>query len=426
MISDFSKEQWSAVYRAAKDEFSTYCTRCLNLDMSRGKPSSLQLNVTEGLLQALQTNADCYGEEGTDYRNYGILNGIPEARRFFAELFEVPAENVVVGGNSSLNMMYDSIVTAMLFGVPGSVRPWSREKKIRWICPAPGYDRHFAICESLGIEMIPVEMKEDGPDMDRIEELCAADDSIKGMWSVPKYSNPEGKTYSDEVVRRLASMKAAPDFRIYWDNAYIVHDLADKSDKLLNLFDECVKAGNPNRVLTFTSTSKISFPGSGVAAMAASEDNIKALNAVKTFQTIGPDKLNQLRHVRYFKNKQGIVEHMKRHAEYLRPHFDVALKELNLQLKDDGYATWTVPNGGYFLSLDLVDGSAKRVEELMKQAGVVITPAGAAFPYHHDPKDRNLRIAPTYPPVEELETCIRLLCVCVKLATAERHLKSAN
>ena len=271
MISDFSKEQWSAVYRAAKDEFSTYCTRCLNLDMSRGKPSSLQLNVTEGLLQALQTNEDCYGENGTDYRNYGILNGIPEARRFFAELFEVPAENVVVGGNSSLNMMYDSIVTAMLFGVPGSARPWSREKKIRWICPAPGYDRHFAICESLGIEMIPVEMKADGPDMDRIEELCAADDSIKGMWSVPKYSNPEGKTYSDEVVRRLATMKAAPDFRIYWDNAYIVHDLADETDKLLNLFDECVKAGNPNRVLTFTSTSKISFPGSGVAAMAASE-----------------------------------------------------------------------------------------------------------------------------------------------------------
>ncbi|MBO5222057.1 MAG: aminotransferase class I/II-fold pyridoxal phosphate-dependent enzyme [Clostridia bacterium] len=423
MISQFSKEEWSAIYRAAKDEFSTYCNRCLDLDMSRGKPSSLQLDVTEGMLKVLQTNADCYGEDGTDYRNYGILDGIPEARKLFADIFEVPEKNVVVGGNSSLNMMYDSIVTAMLFGVPGSVRPWCREDKVRWLCPAPGYDRHFAICESLGIEMIPIEMTADGPDMDKIEALCAEHNCIKGMWCVPKYSNPEGKTYSDETVRRLASMKAAPDFRIYWDNAYIVHDLGDKSDKLLNLFDECVKAGNPNRVMTFTSTSKISFPGAGVAAMATSAANIKALNAVKTYQTIGPDKLNQLRHVKYFKNKQGIIDHMKKHAEYLRPQFDVALAEMNAQLKEDGYATWTVPNGGYFLSLDLQDASAKRVEELMKQAGVKITPAGSSFPYHHDPKDRNLRIAPTYPPVEELKTCIQLLCVCIKLATAENHLK---
>ena len=320
-------------------------------------------------------------------------------------------------------MMYDTIVTAMLFGIPGSVRPWCREDKVRWLCPAPGYDRHFAICESLGIEMIPIEMTPDGPDMDVIEALCAEHNCIKGIWCVPKYSNPEGKTYSDETVRRLASMKAAPDFRIYWDNAYIVHDLGDKSDKLLNLFDECVKAGNPNRIMTFTSTSKISFPGAGVAAMATSAANIKALNAVKTYQTIGPDKLNQLRHVRYFKDKQGIVDHMKRHAEYLRPQFDITLEEMNTQLKPDGYATWTVPNGGYFLSLDLTDASAKRVEELMKQAGVKITPAGSSFPYHYDPKDRNLRIAPTYPPAEELKTCIQLLCICIKLATAERHLK---
>ena len=423
MISQFNTEDWSAVYRAAKDEFSTFCTRCLDLDMSRGKPSSLQLDVTEEMLKVLQTNADCYGENGADYRNYGILDGIPEARKLFAEIFEVPAENVVVGGNSSLNMMYDTIVTAMLFGVPGSVRPWCREDKIRWLCPAPGYDRHFAICESLGIEMIPIEMTADGPDMDKIEAICAEHNCVKGIWCVPKYSNPEGKTYSDETVRRLASMKAAPDFRIYWDNAYILHDLGDDSDKLLNLFDECVKAGNPNRIMTFTSTSKISFPGAGVAAMATSAANIKALNAIKTCQTIGPDKLNQLRHVKYFKNKQGVVEHMKKHAEHLRPQFEVALKEMDEQLKNDGYATWTVPNGGYFLSLDLADASAKRVEELMKQAGVKITPAGASFPYHYDPKDRNLRIAPTYPPVEELKTCIRLLCICIKLATAERHLK---
>ena len=423
MISEFTKEDWSVIYRAAKDEFSTYCNRCLDLDMSRGKPSSLQLDVTEGLLKALQTNEDCYGEDGTDYRNYGILDGIPEARRLFADIFEVPAKNVVVGGNSSLNMMYDTIVTAMLFGVPGSVRPWCREDKVRWLCPAPGYDRHFAICESLGIEMIPIEMTPDGPDMDKIEALCAEHNCIKGIWCVPKYSNPEGKTYSDETVRRLAAMKAAPDFRIYWDNAYIVHDLGDKSDKLLNLFDECVKAGNPNRVMTFTSTSKISFPGAGVAAMATSSANIKALNAVKTYQTIGPDKLNQLRHVRYFKNKQGILEHMKKHAEHLRPQFEVALEEMNKQLKPDGYAQWTVPNGGYFLSVDLAHASAKRVEELMKQAGVKITPAGASFPYHHDPKDCNLRIAPTYPPKEELKTCIELLCICIKLATAENFLK---
>ena len=423
MISQFNTEDWSAVYRAAKDEFSTYCTRCLDLDMSRGKPSSLQLDVTEGLLNTLKTNEDCYGEKGTDYRNYGILDGIPEARRLFGEIFEVPEENVVVGGNSSLNMMYDTIVTAMLFGVPGSVRPWCREDKIRWLCPAPGYDRHFAICESLGIEMIPIEMTPDGPDMDKIEAICAEHNCVKGIWCVPKYSNPEGKTYSDETVRRLASMKAAPDFRIYWDNAYILHDLGDESDKLLNLFDECVKAGNPNRIMTFTSTSKISFPGAGVAAMATSAANIKALNAIKTCQTIGPDKLNQLRHVKYFKNKQGIVEHMKKHAEHLRPQFDATIREMDEQLKPDGYATWTVPNGGYFLSVDLADASAKRVEELMKQAGVKITPAGAAFPYHYDPKDRNLRIAPTYPPVDELKTCIRLLCICIKLATAERHLK---
>lgn len=423
MISDFSIEQWSAVYRQAKDEFSTYCTRCLDLDMSRGKPSSAQLNITEGLLTALQTNEDCYGEDGTDYRNYGILNGIPEARRLFAELFEVPSENVVVGGNSSLNMMYDTIVTGMLFGVPGSFRPWSREDKIRWLCPAPGYDRHFAICESLGIEMIPIDMTPEGPDMEKIEALCYEHNCIKGIWCVPKYSNPEGKTYSDDVVRRLAKMRAAPDFRIYWDNAYIVHDLGDESDQLLNIYDECVKAGNPNRALCFTSTSKISFPGAGVAAMAASTANIKFLNAVKTYQTIGPDKLNQLRHVRYFKNKQGIVEHMKRHAEFLRPQFDIALEEMNKQLKPDGYASWTVPNGGYFLSVDLEDGCAKRVEELMKQAGVTITPAGASFPYHHDPRDRNLRIAPTYPPADELKTCIELLCVCIKMATAEKFLK---
>ncbi|MBQ1965436.1 MAG: aminotransferase class I/II-fold pyridoxal phosphate-dependent enzyme [Clostridia bacterium] len=422
MISQFTKEDWSAVYKAANDEYQTFCAQNLALDMSRGKPSSLQLDVTEEILGTLKTSEDCYGEEG-DYRNYGILNGIPEARRLFAELFEVSPENVVVGGNSSLNMMYDSLVTALLFGVPGSVRPWSREDKVRWLCPAPGYDRHFAICESLGMEMIPIEMKQDGPDMDKIEALCAEDDSIKGIWCVPKYSNPEGKTYSDETVRRLATMKAAPDFRIYWDNAYIVHDLNDTSDALLNLYDECVKAGNPNRAMMFTSTSKISFPGAGVAAMAASTENIKALNGAKTYQTIGPDKLNQLRHVRYFKNKQGIVEHMKRHAAHLRPQVDAALEEMNRQLAPDGYASWTVPNGGYFLSVDLADGCAKRVEELMNKAGVKITPAGAAFPYHNDPRDRNLRIAPTYPPLDELKTCIKLLCVCVKMATAELYLK---
>ena len=422
MISEFTKEDWSAVYKAANDEYQTFCAQNLALDMSRGKPSSLQLDVTEEILGTLKTSEDCYGEEG-DYRNYGILNGIPEARRLFAELFEVAPENVVVGGNSSLNMMYDSLVSALLFGVPGSVRPWSREEKVRWLCPAPGYDRHFAICENLGMEMIPVEMLADGPDMDQIEALCAEDDSIKGIWCVPKYSNPEGKTYSDETVRRLASMKAAPDFRIYWDNAYIVHDLGDTSDELLNLYDECVKAGNPNRAMMFTSTSKISFPGAGVAAMAASTENIKALNKAKTYQTIGPDKLNQLRHVRYFKNKQGIVEHMKRHAAHLRPQFDAALEEMNRQLAPDGYACWTVPNGGYFLSVDLADGCAKRVEELMNKAGVKITPAGASFPYHNDPRDRNLRIAPTYPPLDELKTCIQLLCVCIKMATAELYLK---
>ena len=418
-----SKEALVRLEAELKEEYKNYQGLGLKLDMSRGKPSSLQLNVNNEMLKMPITEFTL--ENGLDARNYGGVDGIPEMKRIFSDLLGIPTEQIIIGGNSSLNMMYDTLMRLFMLGLGGH-EPWKKLDKIKWLCPSPGYDRHFAITETLGVEMITIPMTPTGPDMDMIEKLVAEDSSIRGMWCIPLYSNPQGIIYSDETVKRLASMKtAAPDFRIFWDNAYGIHHLFSEN-KLADILTLAKEAGHADRVLYYFSTSKISLPGGGIAMMAADEATAAEVRKQIGIQTIGPDKLNQLRHVRYFKNKQGIVEHMKRHAEYLRPHFDVALKELNLQLKDDGYATWTVPNGGYFLSLDLVDGSAKRVEELMKQAGVVITPAGAAFPYHHDPKDRNLRIAPTYPPVEELETCIRLLCVCVKLATAERHLKSAN
>ncbi len=421
-MKEYTYEQWQDILSQETEKYNTFCARGLKLDMSRGKPSSEQLDISEGLLTVVASNADCYSANGTDCRNYGLLYGIPEIRTLFAELLGVRSEQILAAGNSSLNLMYDTIVRAMLFGVPGGKCPWGKYEKIRFLCPVPGYDRHFSICENMGIEMINIDMGPYGPDMDTVERLCASDDTIKGIWCVPKYSNPEGKTYSDDTVRRLARMKAAKDFRIFWDNAYALHDLKTPGDCLLNLLEEAEQAGNPDRVYMFASTSKISFPGAGVAVIAASTTNLEDIGKSYTYQTIGPDKLNQLRHVRYFKNADGIRAHMKKHAEHLQPRFEAVLDTLNNQLLPLDIAEWTEPKGGYFISLNVCDGCAKRTVELMKNAGVIITPAGATFPYGKDPRDRNIRIAPTYPPLEELKLCCELLCICVKIATAEKFL----
>lgn len=394
----------------------------LSLDMSRGKPEKLQLDLTQPMLTVLAEDGDCIAESGADYRNYGIVEGIPEARKLFADLLGVSSDKVIVGGNSSLNLMFDQLTRCMLYGVPGGNGPWVKNSVNKFICPVPGYDRHFAICESLGIEMVNVPMTENGPDMDAVEELVK-DPDVRGMWNIPKYSNPSGITYSDETVKRLAKLKpASKDFRIFWDNAYCIHSIYEDTP-LLNIIEECEKAGNPNLVYVFTSTSKITYPGAGVAVVASSVENIKAIIDVMKYQTIGHDKLNMLRHVRYFGSADGMIEYMKKHAEILRPKFDVVLDTLEAELKDTGAASWQKPLGGYFVSLDVLPGCAKRTVELCKKAGVVLTGAGATYPYGIDPEDKNIRIAPSYPNIEELKKAIYVLCVCTKLAAVEKLLE---
>nr|MBQ4319389.1 aminotransferase class I/II-fold pyridoxal phosphate-dependent enzyme [Clostridia bacterium] len=413
-----------------KEEYSALCekyeelkSKGYKLDMSRGKPGAQQLDITRDMLGILEYPGECIAEDGTDCRNYGVLDGIPEAKRIFGELLGIPAKNVFVGGNSSLCMMYDTIARAMLHGILGET-PWSKLPEVKFLCPAPGYDRHFAITESMGIKMIPIPMHADGPDMDMIESLVAEDDSIKGIWCVPKYSNPEGITYSDETVRRFAALKpAAKDFRIFWDNAYAVHDLYGDGDKLLNIFDEAPKYGNEDIFYIFASTSKISFPGSGVAILAASDRNLAQIKELMSYQTIGYDKLNQLRHVRYFRDAEGILEHMKRHAEILRPKFDIVLEAFEKELRPRGVADWITPKGGYFVALNTHDGCAKRTYELVSDCGVKLTNVGAAFPYGLDPRDRTLRIAPTNPKNADLVLAVEVLCVCVRMAAAEQLMK---
>lgn len=424
MISEYkslSKEELTALRDALETEYREFQALELNLNMARGKPSTEQLDLSLEMLDGLNSESCFFSSTGDDCRNYGLVDGLPEMRAFFGELMGVPASNVVVGGNSSLNMMFDTVSCAFVSGLDGC-KPWSQQP-VKFLCPSPGYDRHFAICEYFGIEMITVPMLSTGPNMDEVERLVAADESIKGIWCVPKYSNPTGVTFSDETVRRFATLKPkAKDFKIFWDNAYCVHELTDTPEVLLNLYTECEKNGTTDLLVTFCSTSKITFPGSGVAAMAASDNTLKSFRRHLSFQTIGPDKINQLRHIRYFKRVEGLKEHMEKHRAVLAPRFEVVLKKLNQELTGLGIAEWSNPKGGYFVSVDVLPGCAKRVVQLCKEGGVILTGAGATFPYKKDPQDSNIRLAPSYPPVIELKEAMELFCICIKLAAVEKLL----
>lgn len=418
--ASMSRDERAQEFAAVKAQYEALRAAGTKLDMSRGKPGFDQMDLSREMFDMVTNETGYVNRAGTDCRNYGGLDGLIELKELFAEILGLSPDQIIVGGNSSLNMMFDTIAQAMTHGMGGE--PWMKQGTVKFLCPAPGYDRHFAICEYFGIEMIPVQNTPEGPDMDQVEALIR-DPAVKGMWCVPKYSNPQGITYSDETVRRIAALKpAANDFRVMWDNAYAIHDLYDAGDQLLNIYDACLENGNPDLVIQFVSTSKITFPGAGVAAEAASPANVKLLKHRMSFQTIGPDKLNQLRHARLFHSLDDLLAHMKRHAEILRPKFETVLDELDRSLSGRGIASWTKPRGGYFISLDVMDGCAKRVAELCEAAGLVLTPAGATYPYGKDPADRNLRIAPSYPTVEELSQAARLLCVAVRYAALEKLL----
>ena len=376
-----------------------------------------------GMLDVLTSDMDLTCEDGTDCRNYGVLDGISEAKELLADMMEVAPDHIIIYGNSSLNVMYDTVSRSMTHGVMGNT-PWCKLDKVKFLCPVPGYDRHFAITEYFGIEMINIPMTPTGPDMDMVEELVASDDSIKGIWCVPKYSNPQGISYSDQTVRRFARLKpAAPDFRIYWDNAYTIHHLYDMDqDHLIEILAECKRAGNPDMVYKCASTSKISFPGSGIAAIAASQNNLVDIKKQLRIQTIGHDKVNQLRHVRFFGDIHGMVEHMKKHADILRPKFEAVLETLDRELEGLGIGTWTTPKGGYFIAFDSLDGCAKAIVAKCKKAGLVMTGAGATYPYGKDPHDSNIRIAPSYPPLNDLKQAMELFALCVKLVSVEKLL----
>ena len=422
---EMTREELLKEQAALEAKFQEVKARGLKLDMSRGKPSKEQLDLANGMMDVLNSRSDMVCEAGVDCRNYGIMDGIPEARRLLADMSEVPEKNILIYGNSSLNVMFDTVARAMYMGVCGYT-PWGKLDKVKFLCPVPGYDRHFGITEFFGIEMINVPLLPTGPDMDMVEKLVAEDEAIKGIWCVPKYSNPTGVSYSDETVRRFAHLKpAAPDFRIFWDNAYSIHHLYDDDqDVILELLTECEKAGTEDMVYKFISTSKVSFPGSGIAAMAASEANLADIKKSLTIQTIGFDKVNQLRHVRFFKDADGIAKHMEKHAEFLRPRFELVLETLESQLSGLGAGSWIKPMGGYFITYETNEGCAKRVVALAKEAGVVLTPAGAPFPYGKDPKDSVIRIAPSYPTMEDLKAAAEIFCVCVKVATIEKLLEN--
>ena len=421
--NDMSKEELLALKESLNKEYAEAKAKGLALDMSRGKPSAKQLDVSLGLLDTINSSSDLKALDGTDCRNYGVLDGIPEAKKLMADMMGTTPDHVIVYGNASLNIMYDQISRAYTHGILGNT-PWCKLDKVKFLCPVPGYDRHFAITERFGIEMINIPMSESGPDMDMVEQYVNNDETVKGIWCVPKYSNPQGFTYSDETVKRFANLKpAAKDFRIFWDNAYVIHHLYDdKQDEILDIISECEKAGNPDMVFEFASTSKVSFPGSGIAALASSEANLADIKKSLTIQTIGYDKLNQLRHVRYFKDINGLKEHMRKHAEQMRPKFEAVLEVLNTELGGLGIGSWYAPRGGYFISFDAMEGCAKEIVAKCKEAGVKLTNAGATFPYGKDPKDSNIRIAPSFPTPEEMAQAADLFVLCVKLVSVEKLL----
>ncbi|NMA64885.1 MAG: aminotransferase class I/II-fold pyridoxal phosphate-dependent enzyme [Clostridiaceae bacterium] len=419
-FENIDKEQLVKRKNELLNIYGEYKSKNLNLDMSRGKPCTEQTDLSNGLFDYTDS---FISRDGFDCRNYGLLDGITEAKELFADLFDLSTDQIFVGGNSSLNLMYDLISKAYIFGLNGFEEPWGKQNNIKFLCPAPGYDRHFAITEEFGFEMITIPMNSDGPDMDMVEELVLNDSSIKGMWCIPMYSNPTGYTYSNTVVRRLASMKAkAPDFRIIWDNAYAFHHLYEERDTLLNIIDEAAKAGYPNRVYMFSSTSKITFPGAGIAIMASSKENIAHIKKQIAIQTIGYNKVNMLLHVKFLKNQENIEKLMKKHADIIRPKFDIVNEILDKNLKGKGIANWNLPRGGYFISLNVLNGCAKKTVALAKEVGVTMTPAGATFPYGNDPNDSNIRIAPTYPPVSELRQAMEVLSVCIELAAIDKIL----
>ena len=423
--NDMSKEELLALKESLNKEYAEAKAKGLALDMSRGKPSAKQLDVSLGLLDTINSSSDLKALDGTDCRNYGVLDGIPEAKKLMADMMGTTPDHVIVYGNASLNIMYDQVSRAYTHGILGNT-PWCKLDKVKFLCPVPGYDRHFAITERFGIEMINIPMSESGPDMGMVEEYVSKDASVKGIWCVPKYSNPQGYTYSEETVKRMAALKpAAEDFRIFWDNAYVIHDLYDDNkDEIADIISECEKAGNPDMVFEFASTSKVSFPGSGIAALATSANNIADIKKQLTIQTIGHDKLNQLRHVRFFKDINGLKEHMRKHAEFMRPKFEAVESVLEEELGGLGIGSWTEPKGGYFISFEAMDGCAKAIVAKCKEAGVKLTGAGATFPYGKDPKDSNIRIAPSFPTPEEMKQAADLFVLCVKLVSVEKLLEN--
>ena len=424
-FADMGKEELRACKAQLDADYAAFQAKGLSLNMARGKPSAEQLDLSTSLLSVLSNPADCFAEDGTDCRNYGVADGLPEAKRLMAAMLDDDPENVVVGGNASLTMMYDALAWCIDYGTGGEA-PWFTFDTVKWLCPCPGYDRHFRITETFGMQLIAIPMTDNGPDMDEVERLVAHDPAVKGIWCVPKYANPTGCTYSDDTVRRLASMPcAASDFRIFWDNAYSVHHLfndeADQ-DQLLDIGRACKEAGNPHRYFKFASTSKVTLPGAGIAAFAASPENVAEFKRHLGVTTVGPDKLNQLRHVRFLKDAQGLAAHMRKHAAILRPKFELVDEKLTKGLQDVGGCSWSKPRGGYFISFDAPEGCAKRIVELAAQAGVTMTGAGATWPYGKDPHDSNIRIAPTLPPLLELDSALDVFVCCVKLAYAEKLL----
>jgi aspartate/methionine/tyrosine aminotransferase len=422
-MTDFKsmdRTELQRIRESLQTRYRQFQSRGMRLDMTRGKPCAEQLDLSLPMLEA-GIGDQFLSEEGTDCRNYGGLDGIPSAKELFAELLGVTPEELIIGGNSSLNLMHDTCMRAMLFGVDGESAPWAKLPRVRFLCPSPGYDRHFSICEFLGIEMLPVEMGPEGPDMDRVESLVASDDSIKGIWCVPKYSNPTGIVYSDEVVQRLAAMPTrAADFRVFWDNAYAVHFLDDGPAPLADILDACKKSNHPDRVYMFGSTSKITFASGGVAMLAASVKNQQRFRKQISFQTIGPDKLTQLRHVLFFQDTAGIIDHMRRHAEILRPKFDAVQSALETELSGKGIAEWTRPGGGYFVSIDTMEGCAAAVIAMAADAGVKLTPAGSTYPLKQDPRDSNIRIAPSFPPLEDIQAAMELVGICIQSVAIDK------